>query len=122
MKFLGVTDEITTCQKCGKQHLKRTVVIALDDDQVVHYGTDCAAKALSAATAAKRTTNDLKRVADMLVYAEKLAALYQLEMVRLRVWNRFGYSGEIRGDVLKIQIAGQAAKGTAVYAEIRPGA
>lgn len=46
----GVTDDITTCECCGREGLKRTVrLIELDADgadvDAVYYGTDCAARA-----------------------------------------------------------------------------
>jgi len=45
MVKLGITDEVTTCECCGKSNLKRTV--ALDNGGgVVYYGTSCAARAL----------------------------------------------------------------------------
>jgi ribosome-binding protein aMBF1 (putative translation factor) len=43
--ILGITDERTECECCGKGGLKKTV--ALDKDgAVVYFGTECAAKAL----------------------------------------------------------------------------
>ncbi len=43
-KALGTTDEITSCDCCGKSNLKSTVVIELDDGQIVHYGCVCATR------------------------------------------------------------------------------
>lgn len=43
-KILGITDERTECECCGRDGLKKTV--ALDKDGVVvYFGTECAAKA-----------------------------------------------------------------------------
>lgn len=48
MKLLGINDDVTTCECCGKQNLKCTVVLSSDDGMgQVHFGRDCAAKALS---------------------------------------------------------------------------
>jgi hypothetical protein len=48
--FNGTTDAITTCQKCGKMNLKKTVALkgATDANQheTVYYGSVCAARAL----------------------------------------------------------------------------
>lgn len=49
-KLVGISDE-TVCECCGKQNLKRTVVLEqLDADggmvSVVKFGRDCAARAL----------------------------------------------------------------------------
>ncbi len=41
---LGTSDEITTCECCGKAGLKLTVALDVDGE-VVHYGTTCAARA-----------------------------------------------------------------------------
>lgn len=43
-KALGITDEVTTCDCCGKADLKCTVAIELDDGQIVHYGRTCASR------------------------------------------------------------------------------
>lgn len=55
-KLLGITDENTTCDCCGKSNLKCTVALDHDGD-VVFYGRDCAGRALysraSSATAVK---------------------------------------------------------------------
>ncbi len=116
MKILGVTDEILTCQKCGKPNLKRTVVLLLDNDQVVHYGTDCAARAL-AATYRNTNRRDVNAIADVVAYAEKAAELYSLAIVSAKVTNRFGYSNEVKNGVLRILVLSQGAD--RVYAEIR---
>jgi len=48
MKLLGINDDVTTCECCGKANLKCTVVLSSDDGMgQMHYGRDCAAKALS---------------------------------------------------------------------------
>lgn len=43
-RILGISDEVTTCDHCGKENLRRTV--ALDfGGETSFYGTTCAAKA-----------------------------------------------------------------------------
>lgn len=42
----GITDEVDTCECCGRKDLKRTVALADETGEVVFYGTECAAKAL----------------------------------------------------------------------------
>lgn len=44
-KILGITDEITACDHCGRSDLKRTVVLQFTDD-IRHYGTTCAQRSL----------------------------------------------------------------------------
>jgi len=51
-EFAGLTDSVTECELCGRNHLKRTVVLLpLDseggrDGEETYYGTSCAAMAL----------------------------------------------------------------------------
>lgn len=49
IKVLGVTDERTECECCGRSGLKRTVALSISDDsdtRVAYYGTDCAHRSL----------------------------------------------------------------------------
>ena len=52
-RYLGVTDDCTECEKCGKIELRSTVVLMpLDADgnpegEPVYYGSTCAARALA---------------------------------------------------------------------------
>jgi hypothetical protein len=46
-KLLGITDEVTACDCCGKPNLARTVAMEKEDGEIVHYGTTCAARALT---------------------------------------------------------------------------
>lgn len=43
-RALGTDDSITTCDCCGKSNLKHTVIIELDDGEIVHYGSVCATR------------------------------------------------------------------------------
>lgn len=45
MKILGINDEVTTCECCGRSGLKRTVVLSTGEGEV-RYGSECAAKAM----------------------------------------------------------------------------
>lgn len=58
MKIMGINDDVTTCEKCGRTDLKRTVVLQADDGGIMHYGTECAA------TATGRTESRLKTAAE----------------------------------------------------------
>ena len=44
MKALYITDEITTCECCGRSELKATVAMQLSDGGILHYGRTCAAR------------------------------------------------------------------------------
>jgi hypothetical protein len=44
MKALYITDEIDTCDCCGRTDLKATVAMQLNDGGILHYGRTCAAR------------------------------------------------------------------------------
>jgi hypothetical protein len=46
VKFLGTSDEVTTCDCCGRKNLKSTVALSIEDADPVYYGVTCAARAL----------------------------------------------------------------------------
>jgi hypothetical protein len=46
MKILGITDEITSCDCCGRTNLKCTVVIEDDLGNLLHFGRTCASMAM----------------------------------------------------------------------------
>lgn len=66
MKILGITDEVTECQCCGRTGLKKTVILATADGEV-RYGTACTAKAMG------RQAKDVKRIAE-----QKQAGTYRV--------------------------------------------
>ena len=43
-RALGIEESVTTCDCCGKSNLKHTIVIELDDGDIVHYGSVCAVR------------------------------------------------------------------------------
>ena len=45
-KLLGIVDEVTVCDCCGKKNLARTVALETEGGETVYYGTTCAALAL----------------------------------------------------------------------------
>lgn len=45
-RFLGTSDEINTCECCGRKGLKSTVALSIDESDPVYYGVSCAAQAL----------------------------------------------------------------------------
>ncbi len=44
--FLGTTDEVSTCDCCGKTNLKSTLALSVDGGEAVYYGVVCAARAI----------------------------------------------------------------------------
>ena len=53
-RYVGLVDDVTTCEECGKRELRATTVVQrLDSDgapdgDVAYYGSSCAARALRA--------------------------------------------------------------------------
>lgn len=71
-RFLGTTDEVTTCDCCGRTNLKKTIALMVNDFPV-YYGSECAAKALG------MTTKQVKRQtakADGERFAARMQALH----------------------------------------------
>lgn len=61
LTILGVSDDVTGCECCGKTGLKRTVALGDADGAVVYYGTDCAARALG--VTGKQVDKDVRSAA-----------------------------------------------------------
>lgn len=100
-KILGINDDVTTCECCGKVNLKKTVVLSMNGEGEVHYGVNCAARALRGS----EKSGDRKSVeteARAISLARKwLNAGHSPEVVAKGIWNRFGYLTEAKnGEVL----------------------
>jgi hypothetical protein len=61
--WLGTTDEVTTCDCCGKKDLKGTVALSINDSDAVYYGCTCAARALGRTV--KEVRVESKKVDDL---------------------------------------------------------
>lgn len=46
LKPIAISDEVATCDCCGKSNLKRTVVLQDDNGGIRYHGTSCAAMAI----------------------------------------------------------------------------
>jgi hypothetical protein len=110
-RFIGITDEITTCDCCGRSNLKSTVMISLDgESDPVHYGSDCAAKTL-AGRGIKMTGRAIiaaaeKEQAKTAQIARWFAGLEQLEIMQATGAVRYIIGGVERGAVLSVLIEG----------------
>lgn len=70
-RYLGTSDDVTTCDCCGRSDLKSTVALEIEE-AVVHFGVTCAAKALKVGVkeirqgtrGADLAAAELKRAAD----------------------------------------------------------
>lgn len=82
LKILGINNEQTTCDCCGRTNLKKTVVLTNGETEV-RYGTECAANALRIAK--KDVEKELRRV-------ERAASeerMRQDQIRRNREWDEY---------------------------------
>lgn len=80
----GTTDDVTTCQICGKPELRGTVILAILDadgntEDVTYAGTSCAAKLASGRTGRSVTAAQIKRDADGANYRRQRAVADAVE-------------------------------------------
>ena len=95
---LGTTDEVTTCDCCGRSDLKSTVALNDGDngDAIVHFGCVCAARAMNVASVevrkAARDADAAKVRAEMVARA----AAADAEYARTQAWldAKVGPKGE----------------------------
>lgn len=61
-KILGATNDVTVCNCCGRENLKKTVVLDDYEGNVKYFGETCAAKAMQMKSPAfkKIMTSELK--------------------------------------------------------------
>jgi len=89
--LLGITDEVTTCECCGKADLRCTMALENPEDPgVVYYGRDCGARALGWRVSATRAESIAKGTARM-----DYEALYRIAAGH--VTGEIGGTGEIDG-------------------------
>lgn len=66
VKLLGISDDVTTCDCCGRTGLKRTVAMEIGDGSLpVYYGTSCAANALRVGNGKKLSNTELTAEANL---------------------------------------------------------
>ena len=70
MKILGINDDVTTCECCGRSNLKATVVLETEHGDIRHYGRDCAAKSLMGNNKSA-SVNSVESLAKAISYARK---------------------------------------------------
>lgn len=105
-KLLGINDDVTTCECCGRAGLKCTVALESETTGIVHYGRDCAGKALLGSNS-RKNTETVDRLAQAVSYARKwLAARPQLagdaaylskisDAIRVRFTNAWTANGKL---------------------------
>lgn len=82
-RILGINDDVTTCECCGRAGLKKTVVLE-SDEKIVHFGSDCAANALYGKKSSKN--RDLvDKVAKGIEFAKKHIGAFPAENIANRI-------------------------------------
>lgn len=88
-KILGITDEITACDCCGRTNLRCTVALERADGEIVHYGRDCAGAAVMGRKNARNTTIVERRARALALFAT-LRADVGPERACVLAFNRTG--------------------------------
>lgn len=82
--FLGTTDEVDTCDCCGKTNLKCTVAFEKADGATVYYGTTCAARHTGRKAAQwEKLAYEQKQAVERQVRAALALTVEYAEMVRV---------------------------------------
>lgn len=116
-KFLGNTDDVTTCDCCGRANLKSTVALSIDDGEPVFYGVTCAAHALK--MPAKDVRSESKR-ADLEKARKEAAAREERYRAESAPWFAFLAANGHGGDnFLRIESLGGYKAARAAYERSR---
>lgn len=86
VKFLGNSDDVTTCECCGRTNLKSTVALSIDDGEAVYFGVTCAARALAMDAALVRKAS---KAADDEKYRAEQAARRAKAEAEFALWDAF---------------------------------
>jgi hypothetical protein len=100
-KLLGISDDQTVCDCCGKRNLKRTAVIELADGSIVHYGRDCAARELG-----KKFVVNVDSLVEIKKYISKWESKYTAEVIASAICNKMGYTAKVVDGKYHIQGVG----------------
>jgi hypothetical protein len=96
-KMIGITDETTVCECCGKTNLKKVVVLEnINTGEIVRYGVDCAAKAQGTKTAKKEINCEFELRAKINGWVVKGVN----GDVIAKALSNLGYGGEFRNGTI----------------------
>lgn len=101
MKILGTTSDVTICECCSKSNLKKTVCLSDQFGGIVYYGSDCAGKAVYG----KKSAGNAKLIqkqAEAVDYAKIMINKWGIQKASIAIWNKFGYTSQIKNDRLHI--------------------
>jgi len=117
VKVLGISDEVTTCELCGKANLKCTVALDLtgEGSEPVYYGRDCAGMVKYGKKSSGNTVKVVREFEDeqRVAKEQERRAARDAEFAR---WDAFLKAHGTGGDVFtRIQSLGGFAKARALY-------
>lgn len=99
-KVIGITDETSVCECCGKSNLKKVVVLEnINTGEIVRYGVDCAAKARGTKTAKKEIEFEVET---RTMVARWFSKGMSVENIVIALGNR-GYGAELRNGAIKVR-------------------
>jgi hypothetical protein len=98
LKAIAITDEVETCECCGRTGLKRTVLLSNGS----HFGTDCAAAALYGS---KKFSNRVRKDADAAMRMAQEITRTQSDIARYTELIEAGHVRIPIGKVLGAEIA-----------------
>jgi hypothetical protein len=113
----GTTDDVTTCQICGKPELRGTVILAILDadgntEDVTYAGTTCAAKMAGNRTTGTKIRQQAEgadtRRAEFVRFAKEIIAFYE-PMEADPNWRTLAYAYGLRNNIPGGPKAGYAA-------------
>lgn len=82
-KIIGTSEEVTTCECCGRSNLKRTVVLDIEG-AVRYFGCDCAARTYRSSSVRNLNGQDMKKLGEW----ANMAKRYGTDRVIARHGNR----------------------------------
>jgi len=120
VRYLGTSDDVTTCDCCGRANLKSTVGLSIDDGDPVYFGVVCAAKALRSRGLAVTTRMVRLATAGADAAARDIAAAERAKVQKAERARWFAWldvqAPSLRGDVFRqIESLGGFVKANAAY-------
>lgn len=78
LRILGISDDVTACECCGRSDLKKTVSLGDDNGGVRYYGCECAAKAIARDGGHKFKASQIEKMAINAGKPKVLKAIYSV--------------------------------------------
>ena len=95
-KILGINDEVTICECCGRNDLKATIIIGDADNNIIgRYGAVCAKQFLGSSKPASKLIQRARAIQNLrdeleAEYAQVAEALQDRSVINLVIRSRIG--------------------------------